>query len=69
MGPVTLALTGMVKAVMRLRYAARLAGEVVLYAKVNRAWWILPLMGLLVVIMAVVVVGQAAAPWTMYTLF
>lgn len=54
---------------MRLRYAARLAGEVVLYAKVNRAWWILPLMGLLVVIMAVVVVGQAAAPWTMYTLF
>jgi len=68
-GPVMLALTGMVKAVMRLRYAARLASEVVLYAKVNRAWWILPLMGLLVVIMAVVVVGQAAAPWTMYTLF
>ncbi len=54
---------------MRLRHSARLAGEVFLYAKVNRAWWIIPLLGLLVLAMVVVVVGQAAAPWTMYTLF
>lgn len=54
---------------MRLRGTARLVGEVLLYAKVNRAWWVLPVFFCLLFAMLVIVVGQAAAPFTIYTLF
>jgi hypothetical protein len=55
--------------VMRLRYTVRLAGEVVLFAKLNRAWWLIPIVLALLTAILITVVGQAAAPWTMYTLF
>jgi hypothetical protein len=53
----------------RLRYAARLGGEFVAYSVVNRAWWVVPLVLLLAVVALAIVVGQAAAPYTLYTLF
>lgn len=53
----------------RVRYAARLGGEFVSYSVVNRAWWVVPLVLLLAVVALAVVVGQAAAPYTLYTLF
>jgi hypothetical protein len=53
----------------RLRYATRLGGEFVAYAVVNRAWWVVPMVILLAVVALAIVVGQAAAPYTLYTLF
>ena len=53
----------------RLRYSARLGGEFVSYSVVNRAWWVVPLVLLLAVVALAIVVGQAAAPYTLYTLF
>ena len=53
----------------RLRYTARLGGEFVAYSVVNRAWWVVPLVLLLAVVALAIVVGQAAAPYTLYTLF
>ena len=53
----------------RLRYAARLGGEFVSYSVVNRVWWVVPLVLLLAVVALAIVVGQAAAPYTLYTLF
>lgn len=53
----------------RLRHAARLGGELVSYSVVNRAWWVVPVVLLLTVVALAVAVGQAAAPYTLYTLF
>ena len=39
------------------------------YSVTNRAWWVVPMVLLLAVIALAVVVGQAAAPYTLYTLF
>ena len=58
-----------IAAMGRLRYAARLGGEFVAYSVVNRAWWVVPLVLLLAVVALAIVVGQAAAPYTLYTLF
>ena len=55
--------------VLRLRHLVRLAGDLGSYAVVNRAWWIVPLMLVLGVLTAFITVGQAAAPYTLYTLF
>jgi len=41
----------------------------VTYSVTNRAWWVVPMVLLLAVIALAVVVGQAAAPYTLYTLF
>ena len=54
---------------LRLRHAARLASEFAAYAVVNRVWWIIPLVAMLAVIALAVTVTQAAAPYTLYTLF
>ncbi len=54
---------------LRLRHAVRLGGEFVAYAVVNRVWWILPLVVVLAVVALAVSVTQAAAPYTLYTLF
>lgn len=54
---------------LRLRHAARLGGEFVAYAVVNRVWWILPLVAVLAIVALAVTVTQAAAPYTLYTLF
>ncbi|MEX1008291.1 MAG: DUF5989 family protein [Acidimicrobiia bacterium] len=53
----------------RVRHSARLGGEFVRYAVSNRAWWVVPLVLLLAVVALAVVAGQAAAPYTLYTLF
>ncbi len=55
--------------VLRLRHAARLAGNLVGYAVVNRVWWILPLVLLLGIAALLIVAGQAAAPVTLYPMF
>lgn len=55
--------------VLRIRHLFRLAGDFTSYAVVNRVWWILPLMMLLGLLVAFITVGQAAAPYTLYTLF
>ncbi len=39
------------------------------FAVINRAWWVLPLTFLLAVVTILVVVGQAAAPVTLYPMF
>lgn len=56
-------------AVLRLRHAARLAGELVGFAFVNRLWWLLPMVLVLAIASLVIVVGQAAAPVTLYPMF
>ena len=47
----------------------RLMGEVGAYAVVNRAWWVPPLTLLIALVTLLVVMGQAAAPVTLYPLF
>lgn len=54
---------------LRARHLLRLSGEVVAYAVVNRAWWVLPVVLVLAVVTLLVAVGQAAAPYTLYTFF
>jgi hypothetical protein len=54
---------------LRTRSTLRLGGEFVAYAVVNRVWWVIPLMLLLVLATLVVVVGQVAAPVSIYPLF
>ncbi len=53
---------------MRLRHAARLFLELVAYSIVNRVWWPVPLVMLLMAVGLVVVIGTTAAPY-IYTLF
>ena len=47
----------------RLRHAARLARDVIGYSVHNRAWWLVPMMAVLMLVIVFVVVGQAAAPY------
>jgi len=54
---------------LRLRHLARTTGEFAEYAVVNRAWWVLPIMVLLALATLLIIVGQAAAPITLYPLF
>ena len=54
---------------LRLRHTFRLGGEFVAYAIVNRVWWILPLVAILGIVALAVTITQAAAPYTLYTLF
>jgi hypothetical protein len=55
--------------VLRTRHFFGLCGEFVAYAVVNRAWWVIPVMLLLALIALLILVGQAAAPVTLYPLF
>lgn len=54
---------------LRARYLLRLVRELVGFAVTNRAWWLLPMMVLLGAVTVLIVVGQAAAPYTLYTVF
>lgn len=54
---------------LRARHAAHLVADFAAYAVINRVWWILPLMAVLAVGALLVVVGQAAAPVTLYPMF
>ncbi|MBN1530830.1 MAG: hypothetical protein JW895_17345 [Thermoleophilaceae bacterium] len=54
---------------LRTRHLFRLFGDFVTYAVVNRAWWVLPVTLTLALVTLLVVVGQAAAPVTLYPMF
>jgi len=54
---------------LRLRHSGLLLRDVCAYTVANRVWWVLPLIAVLLGLMVLAVVGQAAVPYTMYTLF
>ena len=54
---------------MRMRHFFRLCRELAAYTMVNRAWWIIPPILVLALVTVLVLVGQAAAPVTLYPLF
>jgi hypothetical protein len=55
--------------VLRLRHGGRLVADLVGFALSNRLWWLLPLVVVLGLASLVIVVGQAAAPVTLYPMF
>ncbi|MGD9546898.1 MAG: DUF5989 family protein [Candidatus Krumholzibacteriia bacterium] len=52
----------------KVRRLGDLLAEVWMFARANKAWWIVPLVAVLLVIAALIVSGQAFAPF-IYTLF
>jgi hypothetical protein len=54
---------------LRARHLVRLAADLTAFAVVNRAWWVPPLTLLLALATLLVIIGQAAAPVTLYPLF
>jgi hypothetical protein len=59
----------MESAALRVRHAFRLAADLSAYAVINRAWWVPVLTLGLALATVLIVVGQAAAPVTLYPLF
>lgn len=53
----------------RLRHLVRIGSQLVRYAALHRAWWILGLVLLLAVASLLAAAGHVAAPYTLYTLF
>lgn len=47
----------------RLKYFRRLAGEFYQFAKMNKAWWILPMILILGLAGLLIVASQVAAPF------
>ncbi len=56
-------------AALLLRHMLRLAAELVAYGRLNRAWWILPTVALLIAVVLIGTATQAAVPYAVYTLF
>jgi hypothetical protein len=54
---------------LRTRHLFRLSGEFVGYAVVNKAWWVPALTLVIALATALIAIGQAAAPVTLYPLF
>lgn len=54
---------------LRLRHSLRLVGEFGSYARVNRAWWLLMLVPVVVIGLLAIGTAQVAVPYTIYTLF
>jgi uncharacterized integral membrane protein len=52
----------------RLSYLGSLMGEIVQFAKQNKAYWIVPFVLILALVILLVVTSQATAPF-IYTLF
>ena len=52
----------------KLRYLGRFFAELVLFAKQNRVWWIVPTVVVLLLLGFLVFAGQSVAPF-IYTLF
>jgi len=52
-----------------LRHLFRLAREISRFAWHNKAWWIVPVTLVLLLLAALVFLGQASAPAFIYTLF
>ena len=55
--------------ILRARHLVRLAADLAAFAVINRAWWVPPLTFLLALAILLVIIGQAAAPVTLYHLF
>lgn len=51
-----------------LRYVMRLGGEFWGFAIHNKAWWIIPLVIVLLLLAALIFIGETTAPF-IYTLF
>jgi hypothetical protein len=51
-----------------LRHLGRLLLEIGLFAWHNKAWWIVPIVVILLLMAALIFMGQSAAPF-IYTLF
>ncbi|MEX0767725.1 MAG: hypothetical protein WD029_04560 [Microthrixaceae bacterium] len=51
------------------RHAARLAADFVVYARINKAWWLIPVAALLMVAIALGTATQAVVPYAVYTFF
>ncbi len=51
-----------------LKHLGRLLGEFFEFAWHNKAWWIIPIVLVLILLGGFIVVGQSAAPF-IYTLF
>jgi hypothetical protein len=54
---------------LRARHLVRLGADLAAFAVINRAWWVPPLTILLALTILLVIIGQAAAPVTLYPLF
>ena len=52
----------------RFFYIGRLFGEILQFAKQNKAWWIVPTVVILLLLGVLIFSGQAVAPF-IYTLF
>lgn len=52
----------------RLRYLGRLFGELFAFAREHKAYWIVPTVLILVLVLLLVVTSQGAAPF-IYTVF
>lgn len=52
-----------------LRHLGRLLKEVGEFAWQNKAWWIIPIVVVLLILALAVFVGQTSAPSFIYTLF
>ena len=52
-----------------VRHAVRLAADFLLYARLNKAWWLLPAAALLLVAIALGTATQAVVPYAVYTFF
>jgi hypothetical protein len=55
--------------VLRLRHAKRIAADLGSYARMNRAWWLVAVVGGLAIAMAAGTASQTAVPFAVYTLF
>ncbi len=56
------------RVVRRARHAGRLASDVWWMARVNRMWWLLPLLALAVAAVAAGAATHTVVPYTVYTL-
>jgi hypothetical protein len=52
----------------RLKYLGRLMAEVWAFARINKAWWLVPIVLIILILGLLIVSGQAVAPF-IYTLF
>lgn len=54
---------------LRLRYSARLASDIMRYARVYRAWWLLVAVPAIALALLTISTTQVVVPYTVYTLF
>ena len=52
----------------RFKYIGRLLNEIWQFARINKAWWMVPLVLVLLILGLLIITGQAVAPF-IYTLF